>query len=483
MEKTKASVSKLNKSKTEFKKLNNRNVQAFKPRAWDYHVRDTELKGYYLKITTQGAKTYGVESKLGTSRKTIKRAFGSSNLYSEPEARTKATEWLQLIKEGIDPKQHIEKRTEETLNNPTLEYVHQLYVESRTLRPKTIRDYLNVWKQPYIAELGRKPIKELTVEDIVTWFNRNKEKKPRQTQKAFTMIGVAYKYAVPLDIIETNIFESRVKALVEQVTYEPKNTYLSLDKELPAFVQAISELSHGDEYFNSTARDWILFCLMYGLRTTECSLIEWSMIDMNDKTFTLPKEITKTDQDLKLPLTDLSTVMLMSRSNSKKKNKKYVFQNVDNSGHVVNAGKTMDKIKNHVRHALKDEDFTTSFHDFRATFENLLISMEVPLDERQRLMNHSRKKNSQQVYARETFEVQRNILNEYNRELQKDMQYLGELFALYAWDEGMPTDDIISNFTSIQDDPNPPTKTIKQTKKPKELDLDAMLKKGLGRNS
>ena len=467
------------KTQSVYKKLTNRTASAYKPRIYELYVRDTELKGFYLRLQPTGYCSYGIVSKIGSSRKNKQMSIGSIDLYNQAQARAIAVEWLKLLKQGIDPSQAIKKQTDESLNNPSLEYVHQLYLDSRTLRVKTTKDYANVWKQPFVAKLGRKPIKDITVQEIVTWYNTNKEKKPRQTQKAYTMFSSAYSYAVGLDILEVNILEAKVKALIEQVKYKPKNTYLGLDKELPAFLKAISDLSSGDEYFNTTARDWILFCLMHGFRTSECSKLEWSMIDMDKKSFTLPASITKQAQDLELPLTNLSTVMLTSRTNSKKKHKKYIFPNIDNSGFIIDARGTIDKIKEHVSHALKDDDFHTSFHDFRSTFENILISMKVPIDERQRLMNHSRTKTSQAVYARDVTAVQRDILNEYNNELQKGMNHRGELFGLYAWDEGVQTDFIIEKFTGITD----PTfdLPLKSQGKKREEPLEVMLKRGLDR--
>ena len=48
------------KSQSEFKKLTQRTASAYKPRGNELYVRDTELKGYFLRILPTGYKDYGV---------------------------------------------------------------------------------------------------------------------------------------------------------------------------------------------------------------------------------------------------------------------------------------------------------------------------------------------------------------------------------------------------------------------------------------
>ena len=449
----KAKISKLNKSKTEYKRLNNRNVQAFKPRGWDYHVRDTDLKGYYLKITTQGAKTYGIENKLGTSRKNLKRAIGSTSLFTEVEARTEATEWLKLLKQGIDPRQQVKEQTDNSLENPRLEEVHGLYVASRDLKPKTSKDYLNVWSQPWVAKLGKKPIKELTHLEITSWYNSHKQIHARQTEKTFTMIGASFKYAVALGVLTDNIIDSRVKPLLDRVQYNPKDTYLKQETELPAFLSSIVELSLLGK-LNETHRDWILFAMLYGLRTTGASMLQWDWIDMDKKTFTIPAIAgTKLKQDLILPLTNLSHTMLMSRYYKEDKHNKYVFPDKTNTQPAQDPRKTVDKIIELTKEKLGNPEFHTSFHDWRSTWTNVAITSGIPLDERERIQGHSNKKRTSGIYSREVYEPQRAYLENHNKVLAKGMEHIGELFMMYVDDEGVDKDFIIENLTTIAEPP------------------------------
>jgi integrase len=439
------------KPQSEFKKLTQRTASAYKPRGNQLYVRDTELKGYFLRILPTGYKGYGVVGKLGTSRNNKQISIGSVDLFTEKQARAKATEYLQLLKQGIDPRQQVREQTEESLTNPTLQEVHTAYCEGRQLKQTTMRDYNNVWKQPWVAELGRRPIKELTHTDIVTWYNKNKHKHPRQTEKTYTMIGTAFKYALPMGYITENIVESKTKSLLERVSYEPKETYLEQETELPAFLSSLVELSI-EKKLNETHRDWILFSMLYGMRTKGASLLQWDWIDMEKKIFTIPPiEGTKLKQKLELPLTNLVLTMLTSRWYKEDKHKKFVFPSRDNTRPSVDARRTIDKVINRTKQKLKNPEFHTSWHDWRSTWTNVAIASGIPLDERERIQGHSNKKRASAIYSREVYDVQRDYLERHHQVLTQGMEYRGELYMMYADDEGIDRDLIVERFTTVGD--------------------------------
>ena len=448
MNEEKKQVTKL-KPKSEYKKLNNRTASAYKPRAFEFYIRDTELRGYYLRIQPTGYKSYGVAGKLGSSRKNVQITIGAIDLYNENQARVIATDYLQLLKQGIDPRQQLRKQTDDTLTNPTLIEMHGKYVENKTLKPKTVKDYQNTWEQPWIASLGKRPIKELTHMDIVDWYNKNKTIKARQTEKTFTMIGASFKHALACGVITDNIFESRVKPLVERVKYKPKDSFLAQDSELPAFLSAMVELSIENQ-LNETHRDWILFAMLYGLRAKGASLLQWDWIDMDKRTFYIPPiEGTKLDHQLNLPLTYLSEVMIMSRFYKKDKHKTFVFPDSTNTQPAQDASVAVRKIIKRTQEKLNNPEFHTSWHDWRATWQNVAISAGIPLDERERILGHSQTKRTSTIYSREVFEPQRKYLDNHNRALAKGMEYAGELFMMYVDDEGIDKDFIIENLTDI----------------------------------
>ena len=52
-------------------------------------------------------------------------------------------------------------------------------------------------------------------------------------------------------------------------------------------------------------------------------------------------------------------------------------------------------------------------------------------------------------YFREVFEVQRDYLEKHHQVLTQGMEYRGELFMMYADDEGIDRDEIIEGYTTV----------------------------------
>lgn len=87
-------------------KISKRTVDEAKPlERGDLFVRDTDLKGFGLRVTPKGAKSYFLEYRMGGRGAPKGRiAIGKhGSPWSPDTARTKAGELLRKVKEGIDP--------------------------------------------------------------------------------------------------------------------------------------------------------------------------------------------------------------------------------------------------------------------------------------------------------------------------------------------------------------------------------------------
>ena len=81
--------------------------------------------------------------------------------------------------------------------------------------------------------------------------------------------------------------------------------------------------------------------------------------------------------------------------------------------------------------------------------DKLAIASGIPLDERERIQGHSNKKRASAIYTREVYEVQRDYLEKHHQVLTQGMEYRGELFMMYADDEGIVRDEIIERYTTV----------------------------------
>ena len=81
-------------------KLNQRRVDALKPRKSAYDVRDRDLKGFGLRIWPSGKKRYFIHSQHGGRR--VWKTIASAESTSAGEARAWAATMLAAIRRGGD---------------------------------------------------------------------------------------------------------------------------------------------------------------------------------------------------------------------------------------------------------------------------------------------------------------------------------------------------------------------------------------------
>ena len=72
------------------------------------------MKGFAVRITSTGFKSYIVEKKIGG--KTYRRVIGATNIYSNEAARIEGQRLLLELSQGKDPKD-FEGRTRITINH------------------------------------------------------------------------------------------------------------------------------------------------------------------------------------------------------------------------------------------------------------------------------------------------------------------------------------------------------------------------------
>ena len=118
---------------------------------------DDELKGFCLRVTAAGNKTYVVEKRV--KGKTTRRTIGAANVYSNHEARLEAKRLLLEMAQGSDPKI---ASAERELQNITLGQAFEDYKSARPLKPRTISNYnytvkkcLSDWLDKPLTSLNR----------------------------------------------------------------------------------------------------------------------------------------------------------------------------------------------------------------------------------------------------------------------------------------------------------------------------------------
>lgn len=252
---------------TTYHRLSAEIVAKSQPRQKEYFVRDTELRGFFLRVRPSGVKSYGVLSRLGRKGNKIERIIGNAAAYSPKKARDLAKEWLVQFDQGIDP-----KATDRGSMNPV--QLLEQYIASKSLKPRT--------------------------------------------ERTFVVLKAVLDHAFALGYISENPAH-KAALLVKRKVNPSKQQHLSeiyddLSKFMTAFLSAP---------VSNVMRDWMVFCLTTGLRKRESMSVKWEQVDLVQKRVTLPTN--KSDRFLIVPMVGLTYDMFQSRFNAEDKDHVYVF--------------------------------------------------------------------------------------------------------------------------------------------------------------
>jgi integrase len=126
----------------------------------------------------------------------------------------------------------------------------------------------------------------------------------------------------------------------------------------------------------------MIFLLLTGMRFGETRKLKWTHIDFENKILIVPRELTKSDREHRLPLSDF-LVALLKKRHIYRNHSEWVFQSSRLKGKHLSGGVG---IVSRVR-AKSGIHFT--FHDLRRTFLTMGEKLDVPLYALKRLVNHS----------------------------------------------------------------------------------------------
>ena len=126
-------------------------------------LRDTELKGFGIRISPSGTKTFFAEGNFNRSRQTKRRSLGRYPIVPLDTARGKARELLYQWYIGMDKEKQDIKTAQEAISTFTLEETINRYFSARSLKSEA--DYRQVTRRVF-GDWFDRPVRSLTREDI-----------------------------------------------------------------------------------------------------------------------------------------------------------------------------------------------------------------------------------------------------------------------------------------------------------------------------
>ncbi|MBV2097339.1 MAG: integrase family protein [Candidatus Thiodiazotropha sp. (ex Codakia orbicularis)] len=338
--------------------------------------RDEQLKGFALRVTAGGAKSFVVEIRI--NRKVKRKTLGRFNAMTAEKARKEAIKFLGQVASGEDP---ITEQKDEEIQSVTLREVFELYLKVRAgLKPSTVQDYRRLMKEVFKDWKDRELVN--INKDMVQKRHRDYGKRSQaRANNAMRLLKAIFNFAKgqyedsqgrsffpenPVDRL------SHVKAWYR---VERRRTLIR-KSELPAWFEAVERLRGEGDPTSETIADYLMLLLFTGLRRSEGMNLQWEDVDFVARTLTIHD--TKNREPLILPLSDYLFELLKRREGHHASS--YVFPG-SNGGRIVEPRKQLFKVT-------EWSGVAFTLHDLRRTFITVAESLELSQYAIKHLVNH-----------------------------------------------------------------------------------------------
>ena len=288
-------------------RITKRSVDAVAPGAANTFLWDDELRGFGLKVTPRGAKSYVFAYRLGGREATKKRfTIGKhGSPWTPASARQRAEELAAIVGKGEDPMLTEKERREDAVNLEFGAYTGRFITAYPTLPRKGGRPRSPRWTA-YAALILRtravpafkgKTIKTITKANVAAFLDSMADQ-PALRRNASAVLRRVFAWAVERDDIAMSpLIGSKPPPSV------PAREHLLSDAELALVWKA----AEGIDYpFGPLFR----LLIATGQRREEVSAMDWREVDQDSATWTLPASRAKNGKAHIVPLNSLAVAAL-----------------------------------------------------------------------------------------------------------------------------------------------------------------------------
>lgn len=349
------------------------------PETGQAFVRDIELKGFAVRITSSGAKSFILEKRIDGKVKWL--TLGRYPELTVEQARKEAHKLLGHIAVGRNP---AAEKKQEALQGTTLKQAFDDFVKTRkNLKERTLYDYRRLMKVAF-ADWQEKAMTGIS-KDMVT---KRHSKIGTERGEAYANLSMRFLRALFNFAIaqyedgsgHSVLRENPVMRLTQTRAWYRVDRRQTVIKphQLSPWYEAVMSLKQDQISIQSAmVADYLLFLLFTGLRRQEAATLKWSNIDLDDRSFTLTD--TKNREPLTLPLTDFVFDLLQSRKAAT--DSEYVFAGNGKAGYLIEPRRQVQKVTE-----LSGVSFT--LHDLRRIFITVAESIDISAYALKRLVNH-----------------------------------------------------------------------------------------------
>lgn len=340
-------------------------------------IRDRDLKGFGLRVTTSGAKAFILEKRI--SGRVRRLTLGRYGELTCEQARKLAQKTLGQIAMGGDPAAE-KQRTR--VQGTTLAQAFAAFLKARkTLKPKTCYEYGRFFAVAF-PDWQKKPLMAITKTMVAKRHRDLGETRGeayangslRFLRSVFNFAAASYEDGTGHALIPENPVSvlSQTRAWYRS---ERRRTVIKV-YELPVWYRAVNALRSGNGNGADVA-DYLELLLFTGLRKSEALKLKWDDVDLRAGTLTVADP--KNHEPLVLPLSDHLHALLTRRQYQAVND--YVFPGRDGMSYLVEP-------KRQIAHVIATSGVSFTLHDLRRTFITVAESLDIQFYTIKRLINH-----------------------------------------------------------------------------------------------
>jgi len=362
-----------------------------KPATGQAFYWDTETRGFGVRVSAGGAKSYIVERRVG--RKTRRVTIGRTDDITVANARRDADAKIGQLASGLDP---AAQKVRNDARLITIKNAFEIYIKApkskgvgvRTpKKPLTIRDIEKAMRR--FEDWHEIPLTELTGKMVINRHADMTTKSPAQANLAFRYLRAAINEVMANHddeddpIIKRNPVDRLSRRNRKLWAEEKRATGHIPDNQISAWLDAVHN-NLGGISLDNEKRDALIFMLLTGARFSEVlgnakvgyPALEWRDVDFMKKTVLFRN--TKNRMEHELPLSTQILTLLEQRKEIS--GKTYVFS--DRKNNVPSDLRTAyEKIA-------EASGVRVTAHDLRRTFSTIASRLDISTYKLKRLINH-----------------------------------------------------------------------------------------------
>jgi integrase len=268
-------------------------------------IMDAVVPGFGVRVSETGRRTFVLMTRYPGSPNPTRRALGIYGQLTLEQARSRARDWLELIRRGIDPAIHEERQRQAALRQQANSFaaVAEDFIRDKLPSERhgheSERDLRNV----FIPLWGGRPITDITEDDIIGFIHTTKRRGPYAAHNLFALARRFFRWARAQRIYGLKLspcLDLEPRALIGE---KAVRTRVLSDTELRAFWMAAQRTPY-------PYGPLLQMLALTGQRRAECAEATWSEFDLPRKLWTIPTGRMKSEATHVVPLTDEVTAIL-----------------------------------------------------------------------------------------------------------------------------------------------------------------------------